>query len=141
MGQDARQEAGRHGQSLTRDPDHRVTASADNEAVRAPDVDGDRPRADDARGAAAAARLRVVFCGGCNPHIDRAAVAAELAAAPAFARPGATVYLSGCPRACASDHRLTGDDPSAAVVAGAHVDGVPTAPADIAAAVRRKLKE
>ncbi|HSL96373.1 MAG TPA: hypothetical protein VLA35_10740, partial [Thermoleophilia bacterium] len=73
---------------------------------------------------------RVVFCGGCNPHIDRGAVAAELAApsggeeAPGGAGP--TVYLSGCPRACASDHRLTGDEPGDVVVAGEVVDGRPT---------------
>jgi hypothetical protein len=82
---------------------------------------------------------RVVFCGGCNPHIDRGAVAAELAADT----PGTdtTVYLSGCPRACASDHRLTGDEPDDVVVAGELVDGQPTPRQDIAATVRQKLKE
>lgn len=85
--------------------------------------------------------LRVVYCGGCNPHIDRGAVANELAAAPAFARPGATVYLSGCPRACASGHLLADEDPATAIVAGAHVDGVATPAQDIAAAVADKLKE
>jgi len=112
----------------------------------------------------------VVFCGGCNPHIDRGAVAAELAgdakaagvagdeadgrprdgaggAGPAGAdragrpRAGATVYLSGCPRACASDHRLTSDEPGEVVVAGEVVDGRPTPARDIAATIRQKLKE
>jgi hypothetical protein len=96
----------------------------------------------------------VVYCGGCNPHIDRAAVAAELAGEETPAE-GATVYLSGCPRACASGHRLVaagdgGDrDPGAkaagggavVVVAGELVDGVPTPAADIGAAVKRTLKE
>jgi hypothetical protein len=85
--------------------------------------------------------LRVVYCGGCNPHIDRGAVASELAAAPAFVRPGGTVYLSGCERACASDHELSTDDPAAAIVAGSRVDGIPTPEPDIAASVRHKLKE
>ncbi len=101
---------------------------------------------------------RVVFCGGCNPHIDRGAVAAGLgaganglataggsdpAAGGAETRAGAeaTVYLSGCPRACASDHRLTGDEPGDVVVAGELVDGQPTPRQDIAATVRQKLKE
>jgi hypothetical protein len=87
---------------------------------------------------------RVVFCGGCNPHIDRGAVAAELAApaaGPAGGDARATVYLSGCPRACASDHRLTGDAPGDVVVAGEAVDGRPTPRQDIAATIRQKLKE
>jgi hypothetical protein len=120
-----------------------VTPPADS------DASGTRP-ADDARAADAAA-IRVVYCGGCNTHIDRGAVARELAASPTFTRPGAAVYLSGCQRACASDHQLAvprgaGDperhpDDPAVVVAGAHVDGVPTPAADLAAAVIDKLKE
>ena len=104
----------------------------------------------------------IVYCGGCNPHIDRAAVARALEAAPLSCRPGVAVYLSGCPRACASGHRLTfahdddaspGDhdprgrherrtpDPPAVVVAGTLVDGAPTAAPDIAPAIIDKLKE
>jgi hypothetical protein len=106
--------------------------------------------------AAQQARVTVVYCGGCNPHIDRGAVAAALPADddPAV-RPGATVHLSGCPRACASAHRLAvaaeGGDLAAhevprdatksVVVAGELVDGVPTPAAGLAAAVTRKLKE
>ncbi len=69
-------------------------------------------------------------------------------------RPGAVVHLSGCPRACASDHQLTGargespagdaprgDERVTVVVAGELVDGVPTPAAGLAAAVTRKLKE
>jgi hypothetical protein len=86
-------------------------------------------------------RVTVVYCGGCNPHIDRAAVAADIPADDPDVRPGATVHLSGCPRACASDQMLTSDDPSAVVVAGELVDGAPTPAADLAAAVARKIKE
>ena len=63
--------------------------------------------------------------------------------------------LSGCPRACASGHALsgppgiagdltgssTGDQPPVVVVAGEPVDGVPTSAADLAPAAIRKLKE
>jgi hypothetical protein len=65
-------------------------------------------------------RVKVVYCGGCNPHIDRTAVAA---------------------RACASDHLLTSDDPGTVVVAGELVDGVPTPASELAPTVTRKLKE
>jgi hypothetical protein len=99
-----------------------------------------------------AARADVVFCGGCNPHIDRTAVADELPLDDPDVRLGATVHLSGCPRACASGHRLTGrgdtggegardDEGTTVIVAGELVDGVPTPASAIAAAVTRKLKE
>jgi hypothetical protein len=97
------------------------------------------------------ARAQVVFCGGCNPHIDRTAVADDLPLDDPDVRPGATVQLSGCPRACASGRRLTdaaesaaqsaGDHGPVVVVAGELVDGVPTPAAAIAATVTRKLKE
>lgn len=53
--------------------------------------------------------MAVVYCGGCNPHIDRAAVAAGLPVDDPDVRPGTTVLLSGCPRACASDHMLVAE--------------------------------
>jgi hypothetical protein len=103
-------------------------------------------------------RVKVVYCGGCNPHIDRTAVAAELPADDPDVSPGATVHLSGCPRACASDHLLIirrsedgvrgaggtphrSDDPPVVVIAGELVDGVPTPAPELAPTVTRKLKE
>ena len=86
-------------------------------------------------------RVKVVYCGGCNPHIDRTAVAAELPGGDPDVHPGATVHLSGCPRACASDHLLVSADPGTVVVAGELVDGVPTPAPELAPAVTRKLKE
>ena len=112
----------------------------------------------DEREAEREGRVKVVYCGGCNPHIDRSAVAAGLPLDDQDVRAGATVHLSGCPRACASDHRLTGEQdaaPGAAaeaaprpgrdqvkvVVAGELVDGVPTPEAQLATTITRKLKE
>ena len=124
----------------------------------------------DEREAEREGRVKVVYCGGCNPHIDRSAVAAGLPHDDLDAGVEATVHLSGCPRACASDHQLTGpqdaapdaagetDDPagtaSAAeaaphaghghvtvVVAGELVDGVPTPEAQLTPTITRKLKE
>jgi sulfite reductase beta subunit-like hemoprotein len=103
-------------------------------------------------------RLTIVYCGGCNPHIDRTAVAGELPVDDPDVTPGATVHVSGCPRACASSHLLTmqqtSDEvrgaaatpephagPRTVVVAGELVDGVPTRAADLALTVTRKLKE
>ncbi len=86
-------------------------------------------------------RVKVVYCGGCDPHIDRTAVAAELPADDPGVDPEATVHLSGCPRACASDHLLVSDDPGTVVVAGELVDGVPTPAPELAPTVTRKLKE
>jgi hypothetical protein len=112
-------------------------------------------------------RVKVVYCGGCNPHIDRSAVAAGLPLDDPDVGPGATVHLSGCPRACASDHQLAGspgdeaageapaaeaapaaagaastaDAPVTIIVAGELVDGVPTPEAQLAPTITRKLKE
>ena len=103
-------------------------------------------------------RVKVVYCGGCNPHIDRTAVAAGLPVDDPDVRPGATVHLSGCPRACASGHQLVAeggeragagadggpagaDRPPVVVVAGELVDGVRTPSQQLAPAVTRKLKE
>jgi hypothetical protein len=81
--------------------------------------------------------ITVRFCGGCNPVIDRVAVAAEAQAGGAGA--GATLYVSGCARACASGQRLRLEDDAAGVVAGEHVDGQPTAAPQLAKAVNDRL--
>ncbi len=138
-------------------------AAADGRAAGPTDAHEVVPVSGGGAPAAVGAAPRVVFCGGCNPHIDRGAVAAELAAASggqadeatgaakadggatagnvADGGAAATVYLSGCPRACASGHRLTGDAPGDVVVAGEVVDGRPMPADDIAATIRQKLKE
>jgi len=102
-------------------------------------------------------RVKVVYCGGCNPHIDRAAIAAGLPVDDPDVRPGATVHLSGCPRACASGHQLVAeggeeagegaegapagrDGTPVVVIAGELVDGVPTPSQELAPTVTRKLK-
>ena len=118
----------------------------------------------DGRGEERAERVKVVYCGGCNPHIDRSAVAAGLPLDDPDVSPGATVHLSGCPRACASGHQLAGrpgDEAAAApegapaagraagtpggpvtiIVAGELVDGVPTPEAQLTPTITRKLKE
>ena len=117
----------------------------------------------DERDAERESRVKVVYCGGCNPHIDRSAVAAALPFDDPDVSVGATVHISGCPRACASDHQLTGAQvaaPDAAgetpaaeagrrpghghvtvVVAGELVDGVPTPEAQLTPTITRKLKE
>ena len=61
----------------------------------------------DEHGPATEKRVSIVYCGGCNPHIDRTAVAGELPLDDPDVRPGTTVHVSGCPRACASHHLLT----------------------------------
>jgi hypothetical protein len=118
-----------------------------------------------ADGGPAETRVKVVYCGGCNPHIDREAVAAALPADDPDVPPGTTVHLSGCPRACASGHQLVAASdepatqvygpagagaksapaglggPTVVVVAGELVDGVPTPAEELAPAVTRKLKE
>jgi len=85
--------------------------------------------------------VKIVFCGGCNPTIDRTALAAELRAQPDLAASEATVYISGCARSCASEHASARDDPErVVVVAGETVDGLPVPAAALVAEIRRKLQ-
>lgn len=96
---------------------------------------------------AGARPVEVRFCGGCNPHIDRLAVAEAVIAAIATIDTGTstssppTVYVCGCQRACAAGHRLRIADRPAVVVAGECVDGVPTAADRLAEAVVDALEE
>jgi len=102
--------------------------------------------------------IEVRYCGGCNPAIDRVAVAAAVAeamtadtaaeamtatAANARSRTGGdaprTLFLSGCRRACASGHRLRVEHKGAIVVAGEHVDALPTGVERIPETVVRSL--
>jgi hypothetical protein len=90
----------------------------------------------------AEARVKVVYCGGCNPHIDRSAVAAGLPVDDPDVRPGTTVHINGCPRACASGHQLVAegdkrctygtplDEPATQLdeQAGAGAEGAPAGP-------------
>ncbi|MBM3147646.1 MAG: hypothetical protein FJ000_07090 [Actinobacteria bacterium] len=115
--------------------------------------------------------VEVRSCGGCNPHIDRVAIAGDVVSAllqdgrPANGREASaggassaggrdgpagggtrsgrppTLYLSGCRRACASEHRSRIEDEDAVVVAGEHVDGLPTVADRLVEAVARVLEE
>jgi hypothetical protein len=76
----------------------------------------------------------IVYCGGCNPQIDRGAIARELEVTAAQTVCAKMVLLSGCARACASDHQLV-DETAGVVVAGEMVDGVATSAAGIAGAI------
>jgi hypothetical protein len=88
--------------------------------------------------------LQVRYCGGCNPFIDRVGVADAVRAGleeDTLKGAGATLYVSGCQRSCAAQHRLTDEeDAQAVVVAGETVDAAPTAAAQIPAAVLDKIR-
>ena len=84
--------------------------------------------------------LKIVYCGGCNPHIDREGLAAELAADQRLTALDMVVYISGCQRSCRSGKRLVLDTPGTLVVAGEHLDGTPVAAAELAGRIRDKLR-
>jgi hypothetical protein len=86
-------------------------------------------------------QLTIRFCGGCNPVIDRKALADALRAGERPEEAARIVFISGCSRACASGRVLVSDSPDAVIVAGEHVEGERTAEAQITAAVQDKLKE
>ena len=71
--------------------------------------------------------------------IDRVALADELRADPVLAELDVEIDISGCSRSCAAGQLLASDRPDVVVVSGRHVDGTLLEPAELAAAVRRKL--
>jgi hypothetical protein len=91
-------------------------------------------------------RVSIIFCGGCNPRIDRGLVAGELARRLA-ARGCRLVYndrdadllvlLSGCTAGCAGRDLPPGIP--AVAVAAATVDAVAVPEADLAATVADKI--
>jgi hypothetical protein len=83
--------------------------------------------------------VRIVFCGGCNPVIDRVALADELRGDPELAGLDVEIDISGCSRSCATQQLLVSERPDVVIVAGQNLDGRPLEPAELAAAVRRKL--
>jgi hypothetical protein len=82
--------------------------------------------------------MKVVYCGGCNPHIDRRRLIEALEHEPALA--GKTIFVSGCPRACASGHEHVAEARDTFVVAGEHLDAEPTPAAKLAGAIKRKAE-
>jgi len=84
--------------------------------------------------------VRIVYCGGCNPVIDRVALVAEVSADAELAALDATVFVSGCSRSCAAEQMLVRHEPRAVVVAGQHVDGTYLAPGELAERVKQALR-
>ena len=71
--------------------------------------------------------------------IDRVALADELRGDPELVGLDVEIDVSGCSRSCAAQQLLVSERPDVVVVAGCHLDGRPLDPAELAAAVRRKL--
>ena len=84
--------------------------------------------------------MRIVFCGGCNPVIDREALARQLRADPALAGRDVEIDVSGCSRSCAAGQALASERPDVVVVAGRHVDGRPLDERELAGRVRETLR-
>ena len=85
--------------------------------------------------------MNVVYCGGCNPQIDRRALVDALHEEPALADLDMTVYVSGCARACASGRELTiVTDNTTLVVAGECLDARATQAAELVTEIKRKLQ-
>ena len=83
--------------------------------------------------------MRIVFCGGCNPVIDRVALADALRADPRLAELDVEIDVSGCSRSCAAAQALSSEQPDVLVVAGRYLDGRLLDESDLAAEIARRL--
>ena len=85
--------------------------------------------------------MKIVYCGGCNPQIDRRALVDALLEESALADLDITIYVSGCARACASGHELTiVTDNATVIVAGECLDARATEAAKLVTEIKRKLQ-
>ena len=71
--------------------------------------------------------------------IDRVALADALRGDTELAGLDVEIDISGCSRSCATQQLLVSERPDVVIVAGQNLDGRPLEPAELAAAVRRKL--
>ena len=71
--------------------------------------------------------------------IDRVALADELRGDPELVGLDVEIDISGCSRSCAAQQLLVSERPDDHNDAGQNLDGRPLDPAELAAAVRRKL--
>jgi 4-hydroxybutyrate CoA-transferase len=81
-------------------------------------------------------RVRITYCGGCNPRYDRTAVAAKLRAAfPEIGLVEASddapahfvAVICGCPAACASHQDMRGLDGKMVITSEEHYQNLVTA--------------
>lgn len=93
-------------------------------------------------------RIGIIFCGGCNPRIDRGRIAAQLRANLLMVGYEVcynsldvdfAIYLSGCMANCALKYNRN-DDCSSAVVAAATLDAVAVEPAELVTDIVTKVR-
>jgi hypothetical protein len=92
-------------------------------------------------------RIGIIFCGGCNPRIDRGRIAAQLRADLLMMGYEVcynsldvdfAIYLSGCTVNCAL--KCNRNDCPSAVVAAATLDAVAVEPAELVADIVTKVR-
>lgn len=92
-------------------------------------------------------RIGIVFCGGCNPRIDRGLIAAKVRAALLgmgyevlynSLDVDFVIYMSGCTANCAL--KYSHNQRPFAVVAAATLDAVETEPAELITDIVKKVR-
>lgn len=93
-------------------------------------------------------QVRIRYCGGCNPEIDRGETAgrieklldgrAEFTRDPR-ARPDVTLHVSGCAHACIDEDNTNPGPEPVVSIQGLRVNRHVTGPGEIAPAVAEKL--
>ena len=93
-------------------------------------------------------QVSIAFCGGCNPNIDRARLAAmikerlePLGISVTYnnAKADFIVYLSGCPVSCVS--RKVPDHQACVRIAGCNLNSLAVAEEDLSRLTVEKVKE
>lgn len=95
-------------------------------------------------------RIAVIYCGGCNPEIEREALVKRLGAETghhlfplgrADLSPDLVLLVNGCARGCMDARSIGVPGVKAVVVAGAGIDGWAVAREDLAGQLIKRIKE
>lgn len=92
--------------------------------------------------------VKVLYCGGCNPEIDRSQLVREVVlklgneASFASAKiPDVILLVNGCAHGCLDDEQTGSAECSKVSVQGSRIDSRPVSPEDLAAAVVARMRE
>jgi hypothetical protein len=94
--------------------------------------------------------IAVIYCGGCNPEIEREALVKRLGQKSGYqlfhmgsqsVKPDLVLAVNGCARECMDSRSIGSRGGKIIVVAGCRIDGWPVAREEMVDALMRKINE
>jgi len=94
-------------------------------------------------------KITAIYCGGCNPEIDREALVKQIVkrlGKPVYpfspgTDPDLSLFINGCPRQCVNPRTAEGWSGKAIVVAGLSIDAWEVSQEELVDTLLRKINE